>query len=607
MSTWIWSTIATAALTLAMMPAHARAATLVENGEVRATIVLEADPIDSSRQAVTELVDYLQQITGAEVPAVQHGERVRTPVRIFIGMDHDNLARHFPDVDLELTGYNEVLIVSRGDNVLIAGRDGKGDPSDLQMGTHQAVYTFIEKQLGVRWLWPGELGTDVPQRSTVEVPDMTHRFTPPLEQRYLRLLHYAKGHQDYRGEHENVQEIGERLHQASRDWRRRQRVDFKWVGAGHAFTEWWDQYHQEHPEYFALQPNGTRKPYPRADRVKLCITEPGVTEQWLETAVEQFKNADWRQVATASPNDSEYQGYCVCEDCQAWDAKSGPTVTLSWDGHKQRHVALTDRYARWWNILAKRLKEELPNRRAYVATWAYGAYRTPPQEVQLEDNVIVGYIGGLPAYPPERRQQERENWQGWANNAEHLLWRPNFFYFDRGMPIAFAERAKEDFVWLTEHKMIGIDMDVIYGHWALQGMQYYVMAKLTWDPYVDINKVLDDYMTRAFGSDAAPYMRRYFDHIEKAYYRQISAQKDMSGLERISSLPDIRPPKFLAQLDRLLDQARDAVPQGPRTETHRERIAFVRTGLEFTKLHLETIDAMNALRRAEGDKQALRE
>lgn len=586
--------------------------TLVHNGESRVTIVLEASPRDETHLAVRDLVHYFEQISDVEVPVVDAGQQVSTPMTIFIGRDHEGLAARFPGVDLELNEHEETLIVSRGNNILIAGRDGNKDAgSQRQRGTSQAIYVFIEKYLGVRWLWPGELGTDVPQQTTITLDNQfEERFTPPLQQRYLRLLNYAKGIEDYPGERnrQEVEQIAERLSNQSVDWRRRHRVDISLISAGHAFTQWWDRFHDEHPEYFALQPNGTRDAYPRPERVKLCISNPDVIEQWTRDAVAQFEKNDWQVMVSASPNDSEMQGYCVCDDCRAWDAKSGPTVRLSWAGHKDEHVALTDRFARWWNILAKQLKEELPDREAYIGAWAYGAYRTPPVEVEkLEDNIVIGYIGSPPMNDLERRQHERENWLAWSEVANQVVWRPNFFYADRGMPVLFMERAAEDFAWLTDHNMFGLDMDTTYGHWSIQGLQYYVLAKLTWDPYADIDEVLTDYMERAFGGDAAPYMRQYFEQLEQAYYRRAERMKDMNGLQRIASLPEQYPPQLLSRLQMLLDQARDAVGDGEKADVYRQRIDFNQTGLDFTKLQLEAIAAMNRLRDGRGNADAVRQ
>jgi len=55
---------------------------------------------------------------------------------------------------------------------------GNGRPHACRPPRHRyAVTTFLEDKLGVRYLWPGELGKVVPRRETIVVEDFEHRFT----------------------------------------------------------------------------------------------------------------------------------------------------------------------------------------------------------------------------------------------------------------------------------------------------------------------------------------------------------------------------------------------------------------------------------------------
>ena len=75
------------------------------------------------------------------------------------------------------------------ENVLaLFGTDAR-TPADPH-GTRYAVTTFLEDKLGVRYLWPGELGKVVPRRETIVVEEFQHRFAPPLAQRRIRSMQY---------------------------------------------------------------------------------------------------------------------------------------------------------------------------------------------------------------------------------------------------------------------------------------------------------------------------------------------------------------------------------------------------------------------------------
>ena len=92
-------------------------------------------------------------------------------------------------VDLEGLGPEGIRLRTVGQDLVIVGRDQKplsGGQTMQLNGTFYAAMTFVEQYLGVRWLWPGDLGTVVPRRATVVVPTIDVSFTPRLQIRKYR-------------------------------------------------------------------------------------------------------------------------------------------------------------------------------------------------------------------------------------------------------------------------------------------------------------------------------------------------------------------------------------------------------------------------------------
>ena len=61
-----------------------------------------------------------------------------------------------------------------GGNLFLFGRDVvRGDVADLwakcSRGTMYAVYDFLAKSCGVRWLWPGDSGEFVPKKKVLHL------------------------------------------------------------------------------------------------------------------------------------------------------------------------------------------------------------------------------------------------------------------------------------------------------------------------------------------------------------------------------------------------------------------------------------------------------
>ena len=61
--------------------------------------------------------------------------------------------------------------------------------------------------------------------------------------------------------------------------------------------------------------------------------------------------------------------------------------------------------------------------------------------------------------------------------------------------------------------MMGTDFDSCTHNWATQGLNYYIVARLHWNPEQDVDVIVDDFCKSGFGP-AAKSVRQYFDLLE---------------------------------------------------------------------------------------------
>lgn len=564
--------------------------TLVKDGASPIPILAPKDASEETLLAAQNLATYIEKITGAK-PEVRQGAGEKLPESaIWIG-SHPELPKVFPGLNLELPQPEEILIASQGLHILLLGRDTFGQTRQLEYGTANAVYSFLQKYLDVRWLWPGALGEDIIQKKTVTLPSFEYRFHPPFLQREIFRLLRSEG--------------------PLRQWSRFHHIylDSFFSPNGHGFTDWWEKYSKTNPDYFALQPDGTRSGFPGPGKVKIFEANPKVWQQWLENAEATIKADPDILVLNAAPNDSSNSGVSVDPESRAWDNPKGAPYVFSYaKGVKDEHVALSDRYVKFWNILAKGLKERFPGQRRYVGAFGYGPTKFPPLDGKLEDNVSIAFVGHFPLVDETARLEEKANWKGWADNASFMLYRPNLFIYSgawHGYPSVTLKNTIEDFRFLAENKCKGLTIDTTPEFWAAQCVQYYLMAQLAWDPLQDGWAVVKDFYQRGFGP-AAPEIEEYFQLVEKVHMRIINTpgwRPSLGNMREMSArLPEYYNAEFLAAAGEILDRADRKVASA--SDLYRQRVAFIRTGLDFARNQSELTTLMTRIREVKGHDAA---
>jgi len=547
--------------------------TLVEAGVARMPIIVSQNAPPFTRRAVGELADYIAKISGAKPEIVEATPDPAPEHAIWVGFQ-PGMKERFPKLDFDFKHPEEILISCDGKNLVIAGRD-RWDPKHMtakdrygkeivgvqkEYGTVNAVHTFLQDHLGVRWLWPGELGEDFVKQATLRLKPFTVRYRPQIRGRRFVFMIYTL--------EKNI---------PGNEWARHQRLqlDSLFIEPGHPFDDWWDRFHETHPEFFALQPNGTRSSID-GRTAKLCKSNPAVWEQWMKDVEARMAEYPDRVTFGASANDGWTYGYCTCEKCRAWDAPGGAAL-IPWFHKKSGRTftcpAMADRQITFANTLARRLRERFPERDdLLVSAAAYGASRIPPVAAKPDANVIVF---GVWSFHNQPNEPDREAFLQWSKIAPRLAWRPNLTSeagWKAGFPNSAPRRVIEDLRFAADHGIVSLAVDWIFDAWANQGPHYYMLAQMTWNPRADGEAILTDYYQRAFGP-ATKTMTGYWELIGDAATRIGYEKKPEREVWNKAFFDDA-----YARLDLAAKQVADA------EEKYRKRIAFVCAGLDYLRL-----------------------
>ncbi|HPN84928.1 MAG TPA: DUF4838 domain-containing protein, partial [Victivallales bacterium] len=408
--------------------------TLVKNGANPLPIILVQDAPPYLVRATDELADYIQKISGAK-PEILKGLPNPIPASaIWVGYQ-PKLKELFPDADFNFKNHEEILIVANDKNIAITGRGfwtpetlkleingRKLDGKQMEYGTINAVYTFIQDYLNVRWIFPGDLGEDVIKSPTISLAPFTYRYHPQIR---------ARGNLFHHSSLDAPSRAGR-----SQDWTRRHRLQLDSLEStgGHGFDNWVKRFFKSNPEYFALQPDGTRNYPNKTEKInyKMCMSNPAVLEQWLACVEEQIKANPLQSVFNASPMDDYATGHCVCENCKDWDNPNAELRKFNWKGIVKECPAVSDRDVTFANLCAAALKKRYPDKDYYVYMLSYGHSRPAPVGVKPADNVIIGSCSNffidrdsVDIASIQKGSTHLEEFMGWGKVTKNIFWRPN--------------------------------------------------------------------------------------------------------------------------------------------------------------------------------------
>lgn len=564
--------------------------TLTNNGTPSAVIVL-GDSLRPSDVAVRALVSHVKQMSGATLPVLAGKELASAKIEggritpsegsakadTFILLGEGEISKR-AGFSLEGLGAGGIVVQTKGNAIALLAKD---DGSDNHTPANaRPVFAFLEA-LGCRCLWPGESGKVVPKRDTITVPDLNTRFTPPIGQRRIRMVGL-----DARGTTQGLEWLGVTAADQKAGFESASRTESEgtwaaWNGlggnigvvggaAGCGLRGGWDEHGRAHPEWFALQADGTRDQSNAKERWRLCVSNPGLIDHVAQDIIARL-GGHAQPAISLCPNDGGFSSFCMCEECRKLDAPDGPKVTmLIFDkvgeaGRKEvEYVSLTDRYVHYWNAVAERVTKVVPDQLFLVEAYSY--YSDPPVHAKLHPNLVVRYVPG-----------EADGWKGWQDaGAKRVYWRPNSLgsgYRD-GVISSRPRSTAATINLLAKQGILATDMDSIFNNWSTHGLHYYVAARLSWNPALQFETVLDDFCRSGFGAGA--------EHVKK-YFLLADTGVQMRKVGNRGIFPLIAPETITAMREVLTAAAKVTETDPP---AHR-RVAFLRTGFEFTALSAE--------------------
>ncbi|MBN1674373.1 MAG: DUF4838 domain-containing protein [Kiritimatiellae bacterium] len=488
---------------------------LVKAGRPVATIVIRTNATRTVRYAVKELNEHLELSTGTKLPVAKDGEPVTGPT---IQVGATELAERFGLAPRYLALDNWV-VTRAGQAVIISGGDGEHEKDAVSnalvpFGTLYAAYEFLERVVGVRWYWPGDLGRVVPQHRDLTVAKVHWSGAPTFDARFC-----------FYGVHDDAD-------LTTRDvwtwWRRMRRGTQGGSPIGmHAFNDWPGRFGKTHPEWFALQRAGHRLTQAGQMGGHVCFSNPDVLTQMIADKRKEFEKNPWQRYTSVMPGDGLDLHVCQCPACQA---KIRPER-----GRGGKH---SDWVWSFVNLVARDVRRSHPGR--IITCCSYSGYSDVP-EGPLEPNVSVTLTIGSSSQHLASSSKARASYlariEKWAEKTPNVyVWdywnNPRFSKGTYGAPTIFPHmiqdwlglergRVKGRVIELCQYNSEGINITGTperrsWPDWMFDSLNAYVAFKLMWNLDQDVDAMLAEFY-EAFYGPAGPWVRKFYDAMETAY------------------------------------------------------------------------------------------
>ena len=471
----------------------------VEHDFSKVAIVAPAEAKGSSSLAVEELRFHLKKVCGSQfedgaplkfVFARPPDGRESAPFESIYRLDGDKV--YFWGDDS-----GPVMNWNLGEN--------RGQQDLIHNGSLFAVELFVENELGVKWIWPGDDGYIFTPQTKVKLPKRKEAsYVSKLAKAEFRAGRKARKCPSYKecskfvpGLPEEIlsfdPKLDERNYLDRLIWRCRMRLqDREHFRYGHAFTDWKKRFVKTHPEYLALV-NGERGNVrgERDDFVHLCVSSEGVVNQiiadWLKRGTNRYINV--------CENDGT--AYCQCQECVKFD------VNLPSDG---KLIHRSDRYVQFWDRIAEKAMAIRPD--VMLVAYIYNEYRLPPRKQKFRhgDHILLGAV-------PSMMDDTTALFSGWkAMGAKKFFLRPNHHHFLGSIPRGMERYLYRNFKEAIDSGAIGFDYDAPPNRLVMD-IEYYVTAKMLQDPDMDFEKVCDEFYS-GYGA-AKTEVKEYFEAVRR--------------------------------------------------------------------------------------------
>jgi len=418
---------------------------------------------------------YVAKSTGINIPlqckakslSKQHQEYIHLTIEK--KDPHQLTARSFKDAD----GFH--MNFSHPNHIWIKGYS--------EAGLENAVYEFLERFVGIRWLFPGTLGEHIPDNQEIIVQSFDINQYPSFAVRHLSGLNNS----------------------IALEWARKNRMGNK-IRLSHNLHNIFpiQTYLKTHPHIYPKKDGKPSIPYKHVGW-QPCFQKKETIDIAVNYINEFFLNTRNNNTFSLSTNDAytATSGFC--------DSDINGDNYNSWG-----YPNASNSYYQWANTVANNVLEKYPNK--LFGTLAYMEVASAPENFKLNDHIITFLTEDRLRWIKDSYQLESKQWlDDWTKQAKNIGFYDYFYGTPYVLPRVYFHHMARIYRYAHSKGVIAVCAEA-YPNWG-EGPKLYLALKIFWDPYLKIDDLLNNWYTCCVGKKAAKYLRKYFSMWESFWMK----------------------------------------------------------------------------------------
>lgn len=436
-------------------------------GVTPADIVVPRSKASEYAAAANTFKKYIKRITGIELPVKAASAGKRIEFALSSKLHADAFSVTFPGKD--------VMRITGGSSLAL----------------EYAVFELLERYGKCRWLFPGPLGEVVPAASRFAVPASDFSEAPHFKDRTIGIS-WSKWESAHCG-----------------IWFKQIRRSTSRVKFSHNTFSLLDPkiFQKDHPEFYPVYGGKRLDPLKERRRWQPCFSAPGIAEAAAERICRYFKSRGMRSYSLGAHDISDF---CECKNC------------LALENGKRNRLSYIDRsgsYIYFCNRVAALVTKKYPE--AKLGFLAYVNIMDPPEG--KVDPALVPFItyDRHQWLEPEKRKMDQELTRAWHRKVPEIGWYDYAYGNSYNLPRLYLHVMQNYLQWGYANGVRYYYCEYAPGQDWHEGPKFYMLAKLLWNPGIDLEAALNDWYVNAVGAKAAPWLKKYFDSCEKYWTKKV--------------------------------------------------------------------------------------